>query len=386
MRILVLGYIVRGPLGGLAWHHLQYVMGLHKLGHDVYFIEDSDDYESCYDPTLGCMSKNPAYGLRFAQRAFESVGLPECWTYHDAHTSTWMGPCAGRALELFSTADLLLNVSGVNPIREWMRQPRWRVLIDTDPVFTQVRHLHNEPARMAAASHTSFFSFGENIGHEECSVPADGFAWLPTRQPVVLEAWPLTLGPVMGAFTTVMQWDSYSPVEHAGRCYGMKSRSFESYLDLPARVTSRMKLALGSATAPRPALGSNGWEIEDPLEVTRTLGSYQRFIQDSKAEFSVAKHGYVVSHSGWFSERSAAYLASGRPVVTQDTGFSRWIETGTGLLGFDSPESAVDAICRINRDYSQHCRRARDVAAAYFEAGSVLGSLLERASAPGEDT
>jgi hypothetical protein len=391
LRVIVLGYVVRGPLGGLAWHHLQYVLGLARLGHDVLFIEDSDDYPSCYDPIRGVTDVEPSYGLAFAARAFGRLGLGAQWAYHDAHTASWLGPAATRAPEACASADVVLNVSGVNPLRPWWAAAPVRVFIDTDPAFTQIRHLHDERALDRAREHTAFFTFGENVGSSRrvgstigeapADCPSDGLPWQPTHQPIVLDAWPITRGPANGAFTTVMQWDSYQVREHGGRTYGMKSLSFESYVDLPARVDARLEIALGSPTAPRAELIDRGWAVRDPLEVTRDPWTYQAYIQRSKGEFSVAKHGYVVSRSGWFSERSACYLASGRPVVVQDTGFSNWLPTGSGILAFETPDGAVAAIEAVTADYARHCRAARDIAETYFDSDAVLTELLDRSVA-----
>ena len=382
IRIVVLGYIVRGPLGGLVWHHLQYVMGLAHLGHDVYFLEDSDDYPSCYDPVRDIIDTDPTYGLRFAADTFARVGLGDRWAYHDAHTSQWFGPCANRVLDICSTADLVLNLSGMNPLRPWVMRIPSRVLIDTDPVFMQLRHLHDPAARNQALAHTAFFSFGENIGTPWCSIPQDGLPWQPTRQPVVLDAWSMTPGSVQGKFTTVMQWDSYPAREHEGRRYGMKSDSFSPYIDIPQQTAAVFELALGSASAQQALLINKGWIVRDSREPTADPWIYQRYIQQSKAEFSVAKQGYVVSGSGWFSERSAAYLASGRPVVIQDTGFSKWLETQAGVIPFNTPEEALAGINEINRRYEFHCQAAREIAAEYFAASKVLPHLLESALKP----
>jgi hypothetical protein len=382
LRILVLGYIVRGPLGGLAWHHLQYVMGLAELGHEVYFVEDSDDYPACYDPAKDAMTTDPSYGLRFAARTFERVGLGDCWAYYDAHTVRWFGPCADTIFDLCTGAEILLNLSGVNPLRPWLLEIPVRVFVDTDPVFTQVRHLTEPGSRQAARQHTAFVSFGENIGQPKATVPHDGFSWQATRQPVVLEAWPVTPGPVHGKFTTVMQWDSYATRAYNGRLYGMKSVSFGPYLDLPGKAGPVFELAIGSPTAPRSLLRRQGWGVRNSLRPTRDPWTYQHFIQQSKAEFSVAKSGYVVSYSGWFSERSAAYLASGRPVLVQDTGFSEWLETGAGVMPFTTPEEALAGLEEINRRYEFHCRAARAMAAEYFDARKVLSRLIAWSMSP----
>ena len=377
MRIIVLGYIIRGPIGGMAWHHLQYVLGLKELGHDVYFFEDSDDYPSCYDPTTNSTKIDPSYGLEFASYTFKSVGLAEKWTYYDAHTQTWFGPVADRALEICISADLLLNISGVNPLRDWFDRIPMRVLIDTDPAFLQIRHLQDKNARQMAARHTAFLSFGGNVGGA-ASLPDDGFTWLPTRQPIVLRSWPVVAGPSRGKFTTVMQWESYPPAVHEGRIFGTKSMSFEPYEDLPQKTPTAFKLAIGNPASHLLALG---WSLCDPLEVTKDIWSYQSFIKESKAEFSVAKHGYIVSRSGWFSERSANYLASGRPVVVQNTGFTDWLPSGEGILAFSNPDEALAGIDEINAHYEIHCDSARQIAEAYFDSDKVLTLLIAAASA-----
>ena len=377
MNIIVLGYIVRGPLGGLAWHHLQYVIGLSNLGHNVYYFEDSHDYPSCYDPGRNLTGTNPDYGIRFAAEAFERTGLGDKWVYHDAHTGRWLGPAADKWQALCESADLLLNISGITPLRSWFVDIPERVLIDTDPAFTQIRHLSDQTAHQEAAKHTAFFSFGENVLSAGCSIPSDGFPWRPTRQPVVLEQWPVMPGPEDGAFTTVMQWDSYKPVQYMGTLYDMKSGSFTPFMDLPMYTESRLELCLGSSSAPRSLLRQKGWLLSDPLEITRDPWTYQRYIQSSRGEFTVAKHGYVVSHSGWFSERSAAYLASGRPVVTQETGFSQWLDTGSGILAFNTLDEAVDSLADVSSNYEHHSRAARDTAETYFDSGIVLQNLLD---------
>ena len=378
-RVLVLGYVVRGPLGGLAWHHLQYVLGLVRAGYDAWFVEDSDDYPGCYDPTTYACGTDPAYGLAFAAAAFARLGLADRWLYHDAHAGRWHGARAADADALCRSADLVLDVSGVNPMRPWLRAVPARALVDTDPAFTQIRHLTDPDARARAAEHTAFFTFGENAGRPGCIVPDDGFPWRPTRQPVVLDAWPVTPAPARGRYTTVMQWESYPACEYGGRRYGMKAEAFGSYADLPRRTPHPLELALGSASAPRAALRAAGWHVRDPGPLSRDPWTYQRYLARSRGEFAVAKHGYVASRSGWFSERSAAYLASGRPVVVQDTGFTDWLPAGAGVLAFSTPDEALAALDEAEGRHAFHARAARDLAAACFDARVVLPRLVDEA-------
>lgn len=194
-RIIILGYLVRGPYGGLAWHHLQYAMSFAALGHEVYFLEDSGDYPACCNPVTGVIDTDPTYGLQFAAKVFECVGLGDKWAYYDGHASCWHGPLRANAAELASEADIVLNVSAVNPIRPWLEKVPIRVLIDTDPAFVQIRHLTDHGAMSLALQHTHFFTFGENVMSADCSIPDDGFPWQATRQPIALDAWTPKQGP-----------------------------------------------------------------------------------------------------------------------------------------------------------------------------------------------
>jgi len=378
LRIVVLGYIVRGPLGGLVWHHLQYVLGLKKMGHEVLFLEDSDNYASCYNPQKDEMTTDPSYGIDFIRQVFEQFGLVNQWAYYNEHISEWFGQPEKKVHEFCRNADILLNISGVNPLRNFLMEIPRRVLIDTDPVFTQLKHLTEPEALSKAKKHTHFFSFGENINQSFCSIPLDGITWQATRQPIVLEFWKYQEGKADAAWSTVMQWDSYKPGEYKGRTYGMKSASFASYLDFPMYSTESFDLAIGSPTAPTELLKQKRWNVLNSVLVTKTTESYQQFIQQSKGEWSVAKEGYVISNSGWFSERSTVYLATGRPVVVQDTGFSKFLETGKGLFSFTSVDQALTAIEEINSGYTNHCRWARDLVEHYFNYNTVLTGLLDR--------
>jgi hypothetical protein len=383
LRIIVLGAIVRWPLGGIAWHHLQYAMGLAQLNHDVFFLEDSGDNDwCCYDPVRDVSGVDPNYGLTFAKQVFQRVGLDERWAYYDAHTSRWLGPLSNRVNEICNTAELVINLSGANPIRPWFSQVPIIALVDTDPGFTQIGRIIDPVAKAFALQHTVFFSFGENIPFGRSTVPDDGFPWQATRQPIVLDAWPVSEGPTKGKFTTVMSWDSHAGVEYNGCHYGMKGESFGPYMCLPQNVGHILELALGSRNAPRTELVEKGWSVCNPLKVTRNPWTYQDYIQKSKAEFGIAKHGFVISRCGWFSERSAAYLASGRPVIVQETGFSDWLETGRGVVAFRTPEEAINGIQEINLNYTSNCRAARDVAEEYFDSNKVLSSLVEHAMHP----
>jgi hypothetical protein len=322
---------------------------------------------------------DPSYGLRFATEAFAGLGIGHLWSYYDAHRAQWLGPDSARAEEFCRSADMVLNLSGMNPLRDWTHVVPVRALVDTDPLFTQVRHLTDPVAHARAVEHTAFFSYAENIEAGTSRIPDDGFAWQATRQPIVLDCWAVSPPPPGARYTTVMQWQAYSPVEFGGIRYGTKSMSFDPYMDLPRRTSAQLEMAVGGADAPRERLRVNGWTVQDPFSVASTPWDYKAYISGSRAEFTVANQAYVVSNSGWFSDRSAAYLASGRPVVTQDTGFAGWLPVGAGLFPFQTAEAALDAVASIERDYIHHSESARRLAEDHFNATEVLSLLTDRA-------
>ena len=377
LRIAVGVYVARGPMGGLSWHYLHYAAGLAALGHHVTVVEDSGDHAwCCYHPTTGDNDDDPAEGLAYAAACYARLGLTR-WAYYDAHRSAWTGPSADTIDEELRTAEVFLNISGATTMRPWLEQVPRRVLVDTDPGFTQVRHLEVAADRSLAAAHTDFFTFGELFGQPGCSLPDDGFPWRPTRQPLALDAWTLPTPAGTGPFTTVMRWDSYVVRRHGGLELGMKSRSFQPFLDLPAESPVDLEIALGGP-APESDLRSRGWSIRDPQQVAPDPWALQDYLRSSAGEFAVAKHGYVVSRSGWFSERSANYLASGRPVVTQDTGFSSVLPTGEGLLPFSDPDSALAALREVSASPARHGAAARRLAVEFFDARKVLPAMLDQ--------
>lgn len=380
LTIIVLGYLIRGPMGGMVWSNLQYLRGLKKLGHEVYFVEDSDEYPSCYDPSRLVRDENPSYGLRFAEDAFKKIDMDQSWAYYDYHTDTWFGPRHQDILPICKRADLVLNLCGVNPLRPWLVDIPIRVLVDEDPAFTQIHNLTDNSALQRTLQHNAFFSFGENIGTPECSIPNDGIEWYPTRQPFVTDTISPSLSNNNSHFTTVMQWQSYNKLIYNGIEYGMKADSFFPYFQLPRLCSEKLEIALGAADEEtRKTLEDLGWIISNPLTITKSPESYEYYISKSKAEFSVAKHGYVITNSGWFSERSVTYLASGKPVIVQETGFSKWLDTGAGVLSFSTKEEAKKAIDSVSSNYHYHCKKAVEIAHNYFRSDEILNSLLENA-------
>ena len=393
-RIIVTGLIAQHPLGGVTWDYIQYVTGLRRLGYDVYYIEDSGAWpyalnggETGDDFVVSDCSQNVAH-LRDVMDRF---GLGERWAYRCPIDGGWAGLPDLQREEVISSTELLLNISStlLRP-QEYRRIPRM-AFIDSDPVFTQLKLARGQnDFRAVVDAHDVFFSFGECL--EEPWVPATGHAWLPTRQPVLLDDWSPAPG-VRPEFTTIMNWSSYNPVKFEGRTFGQKDVEFMRFLDLPKHVApARLEVAArgtGRRTLPDGLLSHlnyKGWSVVDPSEVCADIDQYRDYVRSSYAEWSIAKNGYVEGRCGWFSCRSACYLAAGRPVVVQDTGFSRVLPTGAGLLAFSTMEEAAQGIASIQHDYDRHRRAAREIAAEYFDSRKVLTDLVERAWSTQEAT
>jgi hypothetical protein len=371
LRILCSGYLIRYPLGGFSWHHLQYLLGLRALGHQVTYVEDFGWANSCYDPSTNQPTSNPQYGLRYFTQMIESVGFHGNWCFlaedGDAH-----GMLRSELADVCAECDVYFNLSNINWISEF-ELCRRRVLVDTDPAFTQIGFGMGGPF----SRYQNLFTYGENV-HKRSSMPTGGQSWLATRQPVVLPHWKVEPGDPAAPFTTIMNWSSYPDREHEGRVYGQKNREFPPYYDLPQQTKVPMEIAIGTLPHVSERLTQGGWTVSDPRQATRTPHVFQLYIARSRAEFSVAKHAYVSTRCGWFSDRSACYLASGRPVVLQDTGFSDFLPCGKGLLSFGNPQEAKNAIASVCENYQEHCRTARKMAEEHFDSNKVLGSLLER--------
>ena len=373
LRIVCATYLVRHPAGGHAWHHLQYLIGLKRLGCSVTAFEDFGWPRSCYDPVADAMTSDPRHGIAFAQPLFREHGLGGDWCYL-AEDGTSFGLSRAELVERIAACDVYLDLSGVNRIPE-LQLARKRVLVDTDPVFTQIGAFG---LRVPFESYHALFTYGENAHRPGCTMPTAGRNWLPTRQPVVTALWPSAAGDPGAALTTIVNWSSYGDAVHEGRAFGQKDREFEALFDLPGLTGEAMAVALNGPVAIRQRFSECGWSVLDPLVVAHDPRAYQRFIASSRGEFCVAKHAYVETRCGWFSDRTTGYLAMGRPAVVQDTGFSEFLPVGCGLLAFRTAAEAVACIERLRDDYPRHCRVAREIAELEFEAEMVLGDMLAR--------
>ncbi len=407
MRIIVTGLIGQYPLGGVTWDYFQYVLGLHQLGHEVFYIEDTGQWP--YVPEANGLSKEGDYTVAYLKSLFERFGLSDRWAYCFPWQEQWFGLSQAKRREVIETAELLINVSGTLEDPTKYRARGRMAYIDSDPVFTQVKIAKgNDYFKKLIDSHDVTFSFGEALanhgtqghsteghsteGHstesknttesKSTQTPDTGHNWLPTRQPMVLSEWPVATED-RGVYTTIMNWHSYKPIEFEGRKFGQKDIEFPAYYELPNRVQPiAIEVAANGGRGdklPRELLAHRGWNVVDPAEVCPDLDSYRDYISSSRGEWSVAKSGYVAGQSGWFSCRSTCYLAAGRPVIVQDTGFSEVLPTGKGILAFRSLDEAVAEIKEVESDYATHRDAARSIAEQYFDSAKVLQSLIERA-------
>jgi len=296
----------------------------------------------------------------------------------------WHGLGERSVARACAEADLFLNVSGACWLREPYRAARVTAYLDSDPGYTQARL-----AAVAAGAadedtcfsvdlvrrHDVFFTLGERIGEPDCLIPPCGLRWHPTRQPIVLADWQVRAAPD-GPFSTVMSWKiEPTPPHLGGRAYGGKDVEFERLIDLPRHTPERLEVAL-AGPAPRERIAAAGWRLVDPRAASATMPAYRDYILASRGECSVAKNAYVATRSGWFSTRSAAYLACGKPVVVQDTGFAADLERGPGLHPFTSVAEAVEGLAAVRADYRRACDHARELAELCFDAERVLGRLL----------
>jgi hypothetical protein len=380
LRAFVSGMIAGDPhQGGATWAVLQYVLGLRSLGHDVYLVEPIAPASLRPVGTSLSTSVNARYFREVAAR----FGLTARAALLRQDTRETVGLHYVDLVEAARGCDVLINISGMLTDPSLFERIPCRVYLDLDPGFNQLWHAV-EGIDVRFEGHTHFVTVGCLIGTPACDVPTCGRTWLPTLQPIMLSEWPVTPGDPRAAWTTVGNWRGYGSIASRGVFYGQKAHSFRRFMELPGRTRAQFRPALAIHPAELKdldALSAHAWELVDPAAVAGTPDAYREFIQRSKGELGIAKSGYVESRCGWFSDRSVCYLASGRPVAAQDTGFGQYLPTSEGLFAFSTLEEAVDAIETASADYDRHCRRAREIAEGHFRAEVVLNGLLERVGA-----
>jgi hypothetical protein len=380
-RIVLLHFAGQMPLAGIAWQAVNYLVGLEKLGYEAWYVEDHG--ANPYDPRISSVVMDCGYNLGYLRDVMERHGLAERWAYWDAINDVYHGLSRERVQALYAEADGLINLCGATRLREDHLRCPVRIMIDTDPVYEQIKYAKADPAARAyLGAHTHFFTYGANLGTDGCRVPLCGIPWRATRPPVDLDLWPPSSPDEKPppSFTTIATWENKGKnIEFDGATYlWSKHLNFLKFLDLPRqrRQTSFQMAMLPPDDLVRQKVEGAGWSLVDPRPISADMATYQAFIAGSRGEFTVAKDIYVRPNSGWFSDRAVCYLAAGRPVVTMRTGFTSFCPVGRGLFDYATHEEALAAIDRIEADYPRHSRAARDLAGECFAADRVIAELL----------
>ena len=378
--IIIAGSLAQRPgYGGHAWVFLQWLLGFRRLGYEVLFLDWLDD-AMCRDRAGRSCEIEHSWNLSYLSGVMREAGLANAWSLDCNCGALTLGRSRAEVLEIADRAELLINVMGFLSDAEILNKPRKRVFLDIDPGFGQM--WHELGLATIFGRHDAYITIGENIGRADCTIPLCGLKWITTPQPVVLEHWSATPAPADAAFTSIVNWRGpFGPVEYAGKTYGLRVHEFRKFTALPQLTGQQFELALdidASDANDIALLRDTGWLLTDPRTVVSEPSDYRAYIQRSKAELMVAKNMYVQSNSGWVSDRSICYLASGKPVLAQDTGFSKNYPTGEGLLAFTTLDEAQAGVEKIRRDYDAHCRAARAIAEKHFDSDKVLSALLQK--------
>lgn len=384
--IVVAGSVAQKPgQGGHTWVFLQYLLGLRRLGWDVLLV-DRLEPEMCVDGDGRACPADGSVNVRYLRRVMERFGLGDAWALlvREPGGEVFHGLPRRQVLARVREAELLINVMGFLDDEEILAAARRRVFLDIDPGFGQMWRALGQAD--VFAGHDDFVTVGHNVGHDGCAIPACGLDWITTSQPVLLEEWPAAPA-AAGPWTSVGAWRGpYDAIDYEGQRYGLRAHAFRDLAGLPGLVETELEMALEidpADGADAALLEDGGWTLVDPREVARDPWAYRGYISRSAGELLVAKDIYVRSRSGWFSDRSICYLASGRPVVALDTGLEGNLPLGEGLLAFRTVEEARDALHAVAADPLRHSRAARRIAEECFDSDVVLGSLLERLGVEG---
>jgi len=378
--VLVFGTMGQTPFAGIAWQVLQYLEGFRRLGFDVYYVEDTDTWP--FDPVRNAVCDDCRYAVGFIDGLMEEFGFADRWVYRSGATDRTYGLSDARFAAILERADALVNLTGATILREEHRRVPVRIYLETDPVLPQIEVAQGRRFTIdVLAAHTHHFTFGENLGAPDCTVPLSDFKYFATRQPVVVEWWsPADRRPAApgDSFTTIGNWvQSGKDTEWNGEIYRWsKHLEFLKFIDLPSLTAQRFELALSQIDADAiRLLEAHGWHVVDAVLLSCDVDRYRDYIRGSLGELTVAKDQNIRLRSGWFSDRSACYLAAGRPVITQDTAFGNILPVGEGLFAFSDMDGILDALERIGADYQRQSAKAREIADQYFKAERVVGDM-----------
>lgn len=386
MRAVVTGMIATFPVGGVFWDYGQYAVGLERLGWDVWYLEDGN--MPCLDLATGDFdwSGDWTSHARYLQGVLASVSptLGQRWHLRSDDGQSF-GVDRDEMIGVIAEADLFLNLSGATALRDEYLPSRCKVLLDTDPGWNHYMRWPLADRSPAAGdhgwrAHDRFATYAERLGRPDCPLPDHGLEWHPTRPPVVLDSWGGAPRPEPGsAWTTVLTWSAAPlPITDGTVSYGTKEQELPRIEHLPQMVNTPLELAVGGSSPPVERWREQGWSVVEAAGPSATPHTYRDYIVSSRGELSVAKNVYVETRSGWFSCRSVCYLAAGRPVVVQDTGWSDLVPTGDGLFAFDDADSAAAALETVEGDWDHHSAAAAEVAQRHFDSDVVLADLLDR--------
>ncbi len=380
-----MGFMGSMPIAGVIWQHVHYLVGLQRLGHDVYYVEDSARLP--YNPETFEVNNEFDYAAKVLDRLAGEFGFKNRWAFCARYLKN--NPTAGLPLkkirQLYRDADAILNICGTQEFNDDLLKSDRIIYVESDPGVEQIKIDQGVKSTIDYLSrHHALFTFGENVGTKKFPVPRHGFKWHATRQPIVTHLWKTNRVPKRAAvFTSIANWSTsgLKDITWRGRKYlWSKSREFLRFAAAPKRAGEAFELATNiQDLCAREKFERNGWRLVSPLQMSIDYWHYRDYIQQSKGEFTAAKDQYVRLNTGWFSDRSACYLAAGRPVITQETGFTKNYGGDAGLLAFRSLGEIADAVKKINADYPKHSGAARQIAREIFEAEKVLKSLLDRA-------
>jgi hypothetical protein len=380
--VVVWGLLASYPFGGMTWQVTHYLAGLRRLGFDVWYVEDSD--RSLLDPDTLWHTADYAGNVSYLARQMESVALGDRWVFRPPRQpDNCLGATDREGLaRLYAGADAILNLCGAHYLRPEHMDLRSLIYVQTDPFDDQVRVAKNDTWLIAQFdAYHSLFTYGENLGAPDCLVPVERHRWLPTRPPVCVDWWSSPSDPCPeAALTTISSWKKLKKGRswQGERYHWRKDLEFRRFMELPRRSRLPLELALeGIGAREADEFRQHGWRVVPARDLADPV-CYRRYIRDSLGEFTVAKEQYVRPRTGWFSDRSVCYLAAGRPVITQDTAFGKFVPTGRGLFAFQTMDDVVAAIDAISTDYDSHSRAAREIAGEYFAAEKVIASMMER--------
>ena len=384
-RIVVMGFMGSCPIAGVIWQHVHYIVGLQRLGHEVYYIEDSARIP--YNAETFDTSNDYTYAANLLKCLADEFDFKTRWSFCARYLPDL--PTAGLSLkrirQLYKTADAIFNICGTQEFNDDLLASDRILYVESDPGVEQIKVDKGVQSTVDyLGRHHALFTFGENVGTKKFPVPIHGLKWLPTRQPIVTDFWKTqSLPPASAVFTSIANWSTSGLKDITWReekYLWSKSREFIRFVNAPKVAHEPFELATDiKDEKTRAKFSKSGWRFRSPHDLSVKYWDYRDYIRRSKAEFTVAKDQYVRLNTGWFSDRSACYLAAGRPVITQETGFTKLYGDRGGLFGFKELSEISEAVREINRDYRRHSQAASEIAREIFEAEKVVASLLERA-------